>query len=173
MLFSLLALLAGCLALWAGWRVANPRTTWPETLLLGLLGGCAALLHPAALPIPLCLALGVAAVWPGRALAVLSLGLGVVILGLLQGYASWPPLPPFSFSLLASSGLVGLGLLIYQLYHWRWWPPRTHLQVGLGGWALLLTSSTLGQWPTAWALSTLFVPLPVWAWWLAKPRKGL
>lgn len=173
MLFSFLALVPGCLALWAGWRVAQPRTGWPEALLLGLLGGCAALLHPAALPVPLCLALGVAAVWPMRALAVFILGFSVVALGWLQNYANWPPLPPLGMGLMVSGDLVVLGILAYQFYHWRWWPPRTHLQIGLGGWALLLATSTLGHWPMAWALGCLLVPLPVWAWWLAKPRKGL
>lgn len=171
MLMFILALLAGCFALWAGWRLAHPRTAWAEIYCLGLLSGCAVLLHPAALPVPLGLALGVAAVWPGRAVTVLGVSTGVVGMGLLQGYAFWPPLPPFNPMLWLSGGLVWLGVLAYQLYHWRWWPPLTHLRVSLAASALLLASATLGPWPAAWSLSGCLVALPVWACWLARKRK--
>jgi len=165
------ALLAGLFALWSGWRIACPRLTWPEAALLGLLAGCAGILHPGGLVVGLCLGLGVAAVWPGRALGVMILSSTVMSLAYAQQALLWPAWPPLPAPTLASGSLVLLGLLAYQFYYWRWWAPLRHLQVGLSGWALLVTTATVGAWPLAWSLSALLAALPLWAWWLVKVQK--
>jgi hypothetical protein len=165
-------ILAGLIVLWAAVRLANPRVGWPESLLLGLLLGQAALLTPAAALAPLWVALGLSAVWPVRALAVFALGGVVAVGGALQGTLLWPTLTPLgSRALMVAGGAVLAMVLAYQLYHWRWWPPLRHALVGLSATTLLFVSSGIGALPSVVVMSLLLAPLPLWAWWLAKQRQ--
>lgn len=164
-------MLAGLLVLWAAVRLANPRIDWPESLLLALLLGQAALLTPAAALAPLWVALGLSAVWPVRALVVFGLGAVVALAG-TQDYLLWPTLQPLgSPALMLTGGAVLAMVLVYQLYHWRWWPPLQQVLVGLSATTLLLVSSGLGTLPSVVVMSLLLAPLPCWAWWLAKQRQ--
>jgi hypothetical protein len=164
-------LLAGLLVLWAAIRLANPRVGWPETLLLSLLLGQAALLTPAAALGPLWVVLGLAAVWPMRALVVLALSILIGLEGTIQNYIFWPLLHNFTPAMLGAAAAVLVTVLAYQFYHWRWWPPLRHVLVGVSAATLLLVTSGLGTLPSVVVMSLLLTPLPCWAWWLAKQRQ--
>ncbi len=166
------ALIAGLLALWAAVRLSNPRTGLPESGLLGLLLGLAALLSPVAALVPFYIMLGLIAVWPWRALLVLAVAALVALEGLMQGYLFWPALHTVGTTTMAAASMVLAVVLAYQLYHGRWWSPLKQTLVGLSSCSLLLMTAGLGTLPSLIILSFCLVPLPVWAWWLAKQRQA-
>jgi hypothetical protein len=168
--------------------LAQPRLSRVETLSLTLLCGILAGAFPLAVPFPLFVAIGLAAVWPTRALTLLC-GVGAILLA----QNSLPPMAaegafPGSLSQLiptmfapiwaagAVSRVVATGCLItvgvLLTYHWRWWPPVAHTAWGLGTLTLLVALGNLASAgvDASFPLTGLVLALPIVIYTLLKPN---
>ncbi len=169
-----LSLGVGMLALWLSLRGAAPRQMKPETALLAVLLGLGASLSPVLVLLPLWAALGVAAVWPKRAILFIVLGYGVLGAVAMLGLTAWSFVwqgAAASAAVWVGGALVGTALGCYQLYHWRWWPPFMQTLWGCTGFSLIFASGSLGYSTGLAVVNFLLIPLPLWAWWLVKRRQ--